>query len=276
MEGEISIDSEVDKGTTVTFTCEFKSNENAIEKQHIEDMNPQLAGDMLSGVSVLVAEDNEFNQQLLVKLLERHGAVCHLASNGQETINMSVDGSFDLIIMDLHMPIMDGMEATKRLTRHVGSPPIIGLTADITDSIKRQLIDAGAKSVQKKPIDEITLMSSILEILEQKSEPTTFSGEGMLSSVIPVADLKKEIEKNLDNLEVSLRDNDQASIRTLLHDLMGFCGLYGISEIRDQVVKLKRLETDSTDTSIKGIEIINHMRQSLITSEKFKSAESLL
>ena len=57
---------------------------------------------------------------------------------------------------------------------------------------------------------------------------------------------------------------------------MGFCGLYGISEIRDQVVKLKRLETDSTDTSIKGIEIINHMRQSLITSEKFKSAESLL
>ena len=273
MGGDISIDSEVGQGTVVTFTCEFTKNENASVVEQIEDINQQLAGEMLSGVSILVAEDNEFNQQLLVKILEHHGAVCQLASNGQEAINMSVAGSFDLIIMDLHMPIVDGMEATRNLVKKEGSPPIIGLTADITDSVKRQLMDAGAKSVEQKPIDESTLINTILEILEKKSEPTHFSGGGVLSSVIPVADLKKEIERNLDNLETSFRDGDQAAISSLLHDLIGFCGLYGISEIRDLVIELKNSEIDARETDSKGFEIINRIRQYMKTSTKFKSTE---
>ena len=271
MGGDIAIESEAGQGTTVTFTCEFTNNEKAIAEQQIEDINQQLEGNMLSGVSILVAEDNEFNQQLLVKLLEHHGAVCKVANNGQEAISMPTADVFDLILMDLHMPIIDGMEATKMLVKHVGSPPIIGLTADITDSVKRQLIEAGATSVQQKPIDEITLLNTISEILKQKSKPIEFSGEGMLSSVIPVADLKKEIEKNLDNLETGFREGNQAAIRSLLHDLMGFCGLYGISEMRDQVHELKNLKTHSPDASSKSFEIINFMRRSLITSAQFRS-----
>ena len=228
---------------------------------------------MLSGVSILVAEDNEFNQQLLVKILEHHGAVCKVANNGQEAINMSAADIFDVILMDLHMPIIDGMEATKNLVKNVGSPPIIGLTADITDSVKHQLMDAGAKSVQQKPIDEIKLLNTISEVLKPKSEQTQFSGEGMLSSVIPVADLKKEIERNLDNLEASFRDSDQAVISSLLHDLMGFCGLYGISEIRDLVVELRGSEIDVASTNSKSFEIINRIRQYMETSAKFKSTE---
>jgi CheY-like chemotaxis protein/anti-sigma regulatory factor (Ser/Thr protein kinase) len=275
MGGDIKIDSEVGQGTTVAFTCEFTHNENAIVEQQNEDINQQLAGDMLSGVSILVAEDNEFNQQLLVKLLEHHGAVCKVANNGQEAISMSAADIFDVILMDLHMPIIDGMEATKNLVKNVGSPPIIGLTADITDSVKRQLMDAGAKSVEQKPIDEIKLLNTISEVLEPKPKQTQFSGEGMLSSVIPVADLKKEIERNLDNLETSFRDSDQAAISSLLHDLMGFCGLYGISEIRDLVVELKNSEMDSSDTASKGFEVINRIRQYMKTSAKFKSTESV-
>ncbi|MDB3926263.1 ATP-binding protein [Porticoccaceae bacterium] len=273
MGGDINIDSEVGQGTTVAFTCEFTHNENAIAAKQIEDINQQLAGDMLSGVSILVAEDNEFNQQLLVKLLEHHGAVCKVANNGQEAINMSAADIFDVILMDLHMPIVDGMEATKNLAKNVGSPPIIGLTADITDSVKRQLMDAGAKSVQQKPIDEIKLMNTVLEVLKPKSEQTQFSGEGMLSSVIPIADLKKEIERNLDSLEASFRDRDQAAMNSLLHDLMGFCGLYGISEIRALVVELRGSEIDAASTNSKSFEIINRIRQYMETSAKFKSTE---
>jgi len=109
--------------------------------------------------------------------------------------------------------------------------------------------------------------------LEKKSEPTHFSGGGMLSSVIPVADLKKEIERNLDNLETSFRDGDQAAISSLLHDLIGFCGLYGISEIRDLVIELKNSEIDARETDSKGFEIINRIRQYMKTSTKFKSTE---
>ncbi|MGB0444817.1 MAG: ATP-binding protein [Porticoccaceae bacterium] len=272
MGGDISINSEVDQGTSVAFTCEFVRNENEIEKQQIKDTNQHLAGNMLSGLSILVAEDNEFNQQLLVKLLKHHGAVCNVVSNGQEAIDISASDSFDLILMDLHMPIVDGMEATKTLVKIDGSPPIIGLTADITDSVRCQLIDAGAKSVQQKPIDEITLINTILEVLDQQPPPVALSSEGMLSSFIPVADLKKEIEKNLNNLEVSFRDSDQEAIRSLLHDLMGFCGLYGISEIRDLVVELKSLDSDSSN---RGFEIIDAIRQFMLSSPKFKSVDSV-
>ena len=131
------------------------------------------------------------------------------------------------------------------------------------------------KSVEQKPIDEIKLLNTISEVLEPEPKQTQFSGEGMLSSVIPVADLKKEIERNLDNLETSFRDSDQAAISSLLHDLMGFCGLYGISEIRDLVVELKNSEMDSSDTASKGFEVINRIRQYMKTSAKFKSTESV-
>ena len=108
--------------------------------------------------------------------------------------------------------------------------------------------------------------------MDQKPEPTHFSGEGMLSSVIPVTELKIEIEKNLNNLEVSLRDSDQAAIRALLHDLMGFCGLYGITDIRNLALELKSLEEHSLGTSGK---IIDSMRQCLVNSDKFKSSGSV-
>ena len=268
MGGDISIDSEIDQGTTVIFDAEFAINKNPNAKQQVEKINHQVNKDILLGLHILVAEDNEFNQQLLVNLLENHGAACKVAKNGQEAISMSADNPLDLIIMDLHMPIIDGMEATKMIVKNVTAPPIIGLTADITDSVRNQLINAGAKSVQQKPIDEKKLINDILDVLNHKLISTQFPSEGMLSSVIPVADLKQEIEKNLDRLEVSLRDNDQSAIRSLLHDLMGFCGLYGISEMRDLLIELKNLAIDSKVQQCQ--KKINTIRQYMLESPKFK------
>ena len=240
MGGDITIDSEVDQGTTVIFTVKFITNETSTGEHQIEDVNPHSIDNMLPGIRVLVAEDNEFNQQLLVKLLEQQGAVCTVAKNGKEAISMSSDPSLDLILMDLHMPVINGLEATKAIVKNVTCPPIIGLTADISQQVRTEFIGAGANSVQQKPIDEKKLVNGILDALEQQTMPTEYFAEGMLSSVIPVADLKREIENNLDKLEISLRENDQAAIRSLLHDLMGFCGLYGIPEIRDLVLELKK------------------------------------
>jgi CheY-like chemotaxis protein/anti-sigma regulatory factor (Ser/Thr protein kinase) len=240
MGGDITIDSEVDQGTTVVFTVKFITNETSTGEHQIEDVNPHSIDNMLPGIRVLVAEDNEFNQQLLVKLLEQQGAVCTVAKNGKEAISMSSDPSLDLILMDLHMPVINGLEATKAIVKNVTCPPIIGLTADISQQVRTEFIGAGANSVQQKPIDEKKLVNGILDALEQQTMPTEYFAEGMLSSVIPVADLKREIENNLDKLEISLRENDQAAIRSLLHDLMGFCGLYGIPEIRDLVLELKK------------------------------------
>jgi signal transduction histidine kinase/CheY-like chemotaxis protein len=273
MGGDISIESEVGQGTSVTFTSEFTRKEISIAKQQIEDINPQPVENMLAGVHILVAEDNEFNRQLLVKLLEQYGAVCAVAENGQEAINLSKDHSLDLILMDLHMPVIDGVEATKAITKNVTSPPVIGLTADITEPVHAQLIKAGARSVQQKPIDEKKLINEIMDALQQQPVSVEVFGGGMLSSVIPAADLKREIVRNLDKLETSMQENDQASIRSLVHDLMGFCGLYGISDMHNFVVDLKNCTVDPSDK--KGLEKIKAIRQFIETSSKFESSDTV-
>jgi two-component system sensor histidine kinase BarA len=267
MGGDITIDSEVDQGTTVVFTVKFITNETSTGEHQIEDVNPHSIDNMLPGIRVLVAEDNEFNQQLLVKLLEQQGAVCTVAKNGKEAISMSSDPSLDLILMDLHMPVINGFEATKAIVKNVTCPPIIGLTADISQQVRTEFIGAGANSVQQKPIDEKKLVNGILDALEQQTMPTEYFAEGMLSSVIPVADLKREIENNLDKLEISLRENDQAAIRSLLHDLMGFCGLYGIPEIRDLVLELKKSAVNLSENQ--RFDKINAIRRYIAISNEF-------
>ena len=138
------------------------------------------------------------------------------------------------------MPIINGMEATKIIIKdNKNCPPIIGLTADITATEQNKLISAGAKSVELKPVDEVHLINTILESLNNKDIAQTFSGEGMLASVLPVADLKKAISENLDRLESCLHANEQMLIRPLIHDLLGFCGLYGMTGLRDIVLELK-------------------------------------
>ena len=242
MNGDITIKSKVNIGTEVTFTCrlekESKNLKNTDQSLLSEIVTQQ--DEVLSDIIILLAEDNEFNQKFMLRLLERHGATCSIAKNGQEAIEIARNNNFDLILMDLHMPIINGIEATKAIVKEIkNSPPIIGLTADITATEQNKLISAGAKSVQLKPVDEVDLINTILESINTKEMPQTFSGEGMLASVLPVADLKKAIVDNLDSLESCLHANEQMLIRPLIHDLLGFCGLYGMTGLRDIVLELK-------------------------------------
>ncbi len=242
MNGDITIKSKVNIGTEVTFTCRLekdsKNLKNTDQSLLTEIVTQQ--DEVLSDIIILLAEDNEFNQKFMLRLLERHGATCSIAKNGQEAIEIARNNNFDLILMDLHMPIINGIEATKAIVKEIkNSPPIIGLTADITATEQNKLISAGAKSVQLKPVDEVDLINTILESINAKEMPQTFSGEGMLASVLPVADLKKAIVDNLDSLESCLHANEQMLIRPLIHDLLGFCGLYGMTGLRDIVLELK-------------------------------------
>ncbi len=88
---------------------------------------------ILAGVTVLVAEDNAFNQKLIVRLLNAYGAKCLTADNGLEAIKIAEKLHLDAILMDIHMPVVDGITACETIVQQSGeSPPIIGLTADVT------------------------------------------------------------------------------------------------------------------------------------------------
>ncbi|MDG2018193.1 MAG: ATP-binding protein [Porticoccaceae bacterium] len=271
MNGNIMIESEVNIGTEVIFTCQLAKNSQDNEALVHRSLATAIKKEdkVLLNVSILLAEDNEFNQQLMVKLLGGHGAICSIAKDGQEAIEMNRNDHFDLILMDLRMPIIDGIEATKTIAeQNEHFPPIIGLTADITKAEQNKLIDAGAKAVQFKPIDEIALINTILEAINPNQTVLKYSGEGMLASVLPVADLNQAISDNLDNLEAYLQANEQRRIRPLIHDLLGFCGLYGMSELREIVLEFKA--SYEVMDNMQNLQQVNRIRQYMKKSAVFK------
>ena len=270
MHGEIAIKSKVNIGTEVMFTCRLEKNNKDLQgsKKLLPSEIVTEKDEVLSEVSILLAEDNEFNQKFMCKLLERHGANCSIANNGKEAVEMVRTNNFDLILMDLHMPIINGIDATKIIVdEHENNPPIIGLTADITAAEQSKLISAGAQSVLYKPVDEVHLINTILEFVNDEQVEIKFSGEGMLSSVLPVTELKQAISKNLDCLEICLYANEQMRVRSLIHDLLGFCGLYGMTELRDIVLELKN--SYAVLDNFKNLQQVKRIRQYMDESATF-------
>ena len=129
------------------------------------------------------------------------------------------------------------------------------------------MISAGAQSVQLKPVDEVHLINTILEFVNTEHVAMKFSGEGILSSVLPVRELKQAISENLDCLESCLRTNEQMRIRPLIHDLLGFCGLYGMTGLRDIVLELKN--TYAVLDNAKNLQQVKRIRQYMDESSIF-------
>ena len=237
MDGDIKIESKIGRGTVVSFTCRL-FEANALSS--IENGHEALAEKVLSGLTILVAEDNPFNQKLIVKLLRGYGADCLLANNGLEAIEIAGDLHVDAVLMDIHMPVIDGVTACETIMQQSGeSPPIIGLTADITPMEQQRMLTAGAVSIQSKPVDEVKLVNSILSSLNDVNQISENSGGGLLASVVPVEELKAALYENLDKLDLQLRSGENSSQRQIIHDLMGLSGLYGMTELREQVLEFR-------------------------------------
>ncbi|NOZ37792.1 MAG: response regulator, partial [Gammaproteobacteria bacterium] len=136
-------------------------------KQIAETSTSNNAIDSLSGYKILVAEDNEINAKLIEHILTQAGATVSLVENGQQTIDRCKNTTFDAILMDIHMPVMNGIQAAQRI-RHqeVGDEhiPIIGLTASLLDTDRENYFQAGIDAMLVKPADNEQLIALIREL----------------------------------------------------------------------------------------------------------------
>ncbi|MBY0498636.1 MAG: response regulator [Nitrosomonas sp.] len=109
----------------------------------------------LKGCTILVVEDNELNQQVAQALLEYNGAVVSIASNGQEALDKLSKENFDCVLMDVQMPVLDGLEATKmiRANPNWSKISIIALTANADQDYRDSCRSAGMNDFLVKPID---------------------------------------------------------------------------------------------------------------------------
>jgi signal transduction histidine kinase/CheY-like chemotaxis protein len=163
MGGGITVTSQVGVGSTFILRVEFKRAIPIIIKSTEKDTS------VLSKLRFLIFEDNIINQRIIYTVLSRAGASVMTANNGQIGLDMwKNNNNFDLIIMDCHMPVMDGYDASRQLIKEGCTVPIIALTANSLLDNVQLCFDAGMKDVVTKPVKPAFLIQKILEWTIQK------------------------------------------------------------------------------------------------------------
>ena len=161
--GTITVKSKVDEGSTFSFTLSFQKPKEEII---LEDAQAALDGE-LRGIKVLVVEDVKLNQLLMSTILEDFKFEYDIADNGIIAIEKLQKETYDIILMDLQMPEMNGFEATEYIRNTMNlTIPIIALTADVTTVDLKKCKAAGMNDYISKPLDERMLHSKIIELLK--------------------------------------------------------------------------------------------------------------
>ncbi len=163
MQGQIHVESELGQGTRFYFDALFgRAPADTSDDHHAAYKITTL--EELKGINVLLAEDNLINQQVAQEILTQAGMKVSIANNGLEAINMAQQEKFDAILMDMQMPIMDGVTATMVISamEHYKNIPIIAMTANAMDVDREECFKAGMVDHVPKPVDPEKLFASLL------------------------------------------------------------------------------------------------------------------
>lgn len=142
------------------------------------DPRPPPSRDDLSGLRILVVEDNPVNQLVARKLLERLGAECSVADDGRVGLERLADQRFDMVLMDCHMPVMDGFDTTRaiRSDERLAGLPVIALTASVTAEDREHALASGMDAVVAKPIDTPALIATVHTVMREKAAEQASAG----------------------------------------------------------------------------------------------------
>ena len=113
---------------------------------------------------ILIAEDNDSNYILMTYILKKYYQF-ERAKNGQEAVEMAEKGEYDLVLMDIKMPVMDGLEATKTIKEKLPELPVVALTANAFDSDRQLALEAGCNDFLSKPVSSELCLQTIKKYL---------------------------------------------------------------------------------------------------------------
>ena len=164
------------------------------------NLAPEDTAPDIKGLKVLAADDSEINLRLTKTILETHGARVTMATDGAQALQLSMQSVFDIILMDVHMPGMNGLEAARQIRFGEGpnvATPIIAVTADVMADNHRQVFHAGMDEILIKPVDEEQLVASIQSHFHRGPAPRA-------------KQLKKDAESSHGDEQLPLRDQVSA------------------------------------------------------------------
>ncbi|WP_318503979.1 PAS domain S-box protein [Bacillus sp. T3] len=249
MNAEIFVESSVGVGSTFSFIITFDKGER------VEDDNISIEPPKENGISysILLAEDDKVNQKVIKKILENRGHSVQVANNGIEAVEMFKNGNFDLVLMDIQMPDMDGLEATKRIREFGGSAkriPIIAVTAYALHGDRERFMNNSMDEYVSKPINAEELFEIIGKVMKVPMDQENLSFRLNENGEIEFFHKKpeeavglsqpssfKELSKLVDELMSKLQQSEMESIDNLAHRIKVLANLIGLDEIKTMAFK---------------------------------------
>ena len=245
--GSLSVTSKLNEGSEFSFILSFEKTDAEVALDaELLDLNTET-----KNIKVLVVEDIALNQLLMKTILDEFGFECDIAGNGKIAIDMMIDKSYDLILMDLQMPVMNGFETTEFIRNTMKLEiPIIALTADVTTVDLAKCKSVGMNDYIAKPVDERILYSKMISLIRKQADIKVTDTSFMETSKLKCTNLEylmqrtksspplmmemislylKQTPPLIKNMKNSLRDKDWQSLYSAVHKMIPSFAIMGIS-----------------------------------------------
>ncbi len=269
MKGKIWLESTIGVGSTFFFTCSFlpaTTNPQPTTEQQL----PPSTCEVMPPALILIVDDNEDNRNLLSLYLHDTPFTLVMAKNGREAVDAFIHSDFDLVFMDIEMPIMDGYEATRKIRQwekeqDLKATPIIALTAHAFIRFRKKCLDAGCSDFLTKPIRRATLLHSISthlkstkEDIQAKSGPRV-TLDPKIKQLVPKFLCNKQ--KDAEELTLTIESEHTEELQIKAHTMKGTSWMYGFKELGDLCFNLEQAakNTDLPQASLLAAQIKEYL-----------------
>ena len=291
--GFIEARSEVNKGTSFTFELKFKKpvvelSDKKTNQYEEKEINSD-ASENLENLSVLLVEDNPINQHLALAIMNKWGSFVELAENGKIAIEKLKKRDYDIILMDLQMPEMDGYEATQRIRKilHKKEIPIIAMTAHAMKGESEKCISLGMNGFISKPFDPQNLRSKIIKHTKRKQKNSihpqtekTFSEKSINKKVTNLNYLEKVSDGNklminemisifnkrtpevIDKIKYYLKECNWSELKAEVHKLKSSIMIMGMNDYVEIIELIEKYASEEI-YSKKLPELINELENGI-------------
>jgi len=274
--GDLVVVSEPGRGSVFTLTVSARVPDSAaLQPEPAKPTTlPRYGVRALERVRILVVDDGAENRELVTLVLEEQGAVVDHAENGQIALEKASRSTYDLILMDMQMPVMDGFTATRKIRNAGLRIPIVALTARVMKGFEAEMETLGCADIVSKPINIDRLVDCVANVLkipvlasaaEEFAPPQgAISNSDEVASAGPVYSRLEDnprmrpvvrkfalrLPQELANMERALHQHDHKALEDLAHWLKGAAGTVGFDTLTEPASRLEKLAARGIDSEI--------------------------
>lgn len=275
MKGEIIVKSEKNVGTCITVNLTIEKGSEKNRKEVFMDMQ----NISIEGTKILLVEDNELNQLVAENSLNHFKCKVTIADNGKKALDILKKEEFDIILMDIQMPEMDGIEATKIFRKEYGNKtPIIALTANAFKTEIENCLKSGMNDYVTKPFMEENLLNIIYKYTKNKEKsnnntPKLYDlknikllsrgDEAFVQKMLSI--FISQTQETIPLVEKSLQENHFIEVARLIHKIKPSIEGIGISSIKEDIIRLEILAKEQSPETSKILSLFEKIKMVLAT-----------